>query len=64
MTSLLQMACGKSSFPSINTHTVNVVLASIGMAFQFILAMDMLNARSYYVGQELVCMPLTITDRY
>ena len=46
-------------------HTINVVLASVGIAFQFILAIDMLNTLSYYVeGQELVCMPLTITDRY
>ena len=45
-------------------HTVNVLLASIGMAFWFILAMDILNALSYYIeGEELVCMPLTITDR-
>ena len=46
-------------------HIVNVILASIGMAFQFILAMDILNAISYYIeGQELVCMSLTITDRH
>ena len=46
-------------------HTVNVVFAPIGMAFWFILAMDILNVISYHVeGQELVCMPLTITDRY
>ena len=45
--------------------TANVVLASVGMAFQFILAMDISNVISYYVeGQELVCMPLTITARY
>ena len=45
--------------------TVNVVFDSVGMAFQFILAMDILNVLSYEVeGQELVCMPLTITDRY
>ena len=46
-------------------HTVNVVLASMGIAFLFMLVMDMLNALSYYVeGQETICMPVTITDRY
>ena len=46
-------------------HTINVILASVDMAFQFILAMNILNAISYYTeGQELVCMPLTITARY
>ena len=32
VTSSLQRACSKISFPSINTHTVNVVFASVGMA--------------------------------
>ena len=55
MTSLLQRACSKIFFPLINAHIINVILASVGMAFQFILATDILNAISYYVeGQELV----------
>ena len=32
VTSSLQRACGKISFPSINTCAINVVFASIGMA--------------------------------
>ena len=55
-TSSLWRACSKLSFPWTTMHTINVIFASIGMAFWFILAMDILNAISYYIkGQELVC---------
>ena len=63
-TSSLQRACSKISFPSINTHTVNVVFASVGMALWFILATDIFRCTQLLLRRAgIICMPLTITDR-
>ena len=65
VTSSLQRVCGKISFLLISMHTINVVFTSIGMALQFILAMDIFRCTQILLRRAgIICMPLTITDRY
>ena len=65
VTSSLQRACSKISFPMIDMHTVNVVFASVGTALWFILAIDIFKCIQLLLRRTgIICMPLTITDRY